>query len=204
MTTSLQDRHKIRFAIKVMSWIVFLIILVIMFYLYSQGYITDKQKLQAIIKSAGVWGPLLFVLFQIFQVIVPILPGGVSSAIGVVIFGTGWGFLWNYIGICLGSFLAFHIAKTFGRPILHFFFKPETIAKYETRTTDHSRFSRFFALAIFIPIAPDDLLCLLAGTTSMSYRRFMIIILLGKPLSIYLYSMGLVSILGRLLPLGIF
>ena len=33
--------------------------------------------------------------------------------------------------------------------------------------------------------------CYLAGTTSMTWRRFTTIILLGKPLSIALYSLGL-------------
>ena len=40
-------------------------------------------------------------------------------------------------------------------------------------------------------MAPDDFLCYLAGTTSMTWRRFTAIILLGKPLSIALYSLGL-------------
>ena len=40
-------------------------------------------------------------------------------------------------------------------------------------------------------MAPDDFLCYLAGTTSMTWRRFTTIILLGKPLSIALYSLGL-------------
>ena len=51
--------------------------------------------------------------------------------------------------------------------------------------------NRLFALAIFFPVAPDDFLCYLAGTTSMTWRRFTTIILLGKPLSIALYSLGL-------------
>ena len=40
-------------------------------------------------------------------------------------------------------------------------------------------------------MAPDDFLCYLAGTTSMTWRRFTTIILLGTPLSIALYSLGL-------------
>ena len=40
-------------------------------------------------------------------------------------------------------------------------------------------------------MAPDDFLCWLAGTTDMTFRRFTAIILLGKPASIALYSLGL-------------
>lgn len=48
-----------------------------------------------------------------------------------------------------------------------------------------------FAAAIFFPVAPDDFLCYLAGTTPMRLGRFTSIILLGKPASIALYSLGL-------------
>ena len=54
------------------------------------------------------------------------------------------------------------------------------------------RFERLFALAIFFPIAPDDALCLMAGLTKMSVKKFTLIILLAKPASIYLYSLALI------------
>ena len=65
------------------------------------------------------------------------------------------------------------------------------LAKYEHWTGDGSPFARLFAIAIFMPVAPDDFLCYLAGTTEMSWKRFTIIILLGKPAALALYSMGL-------------
>ena len=49
-------------------------------------------------------------------------------------------------------------------------------------------------LAIFLPCAPDDLLCMLAGLTHMSLKKFVWIILLGKPLSLIAYSYGLTQL----------
>ena len=46
-------------------------------------------------------------------------------------------------------------------------------------------------LLIFIPVAPDDYLCFLAGTTEISWRLYTAIILLCKPFAIALYSLGL-------------
>ena len=54
------------------------------------------------------------------------------------------------------------------------------------------KFDKFFAVAIFFPCAPDDFLCMLAGLTKMSWKRFSAIILLGKPGSIAIYSLALV------------
>ena len=57
--------------------------------------------------------------------------------------------------------------------------------------TASRRFDTLFTIAIFAPVAPDDFLCYLAGTTKMTYLKFTIIILLGKPLAIAIYTFGL-------------
>ena len=36
---------------------------------------------------------------------------------------------------------------------------------------ENGTFDKWFALAIFFPAAPDDLLCFLAGVTSMSFKK---------------------------------
>ena len=131
---------------------------------WQAGLLTSQERLQAFVASCGAAGGLLFVAFQMVQVVVPVLPGGLGCLVGVVLFGPVMGFVYNYVGICIGSLLAFAVARNC---------------------------ARLFALAIFFPVAPDDFLCYLAGTTSMTWRRFTTIILLGKPLSIALYSLGL-------------
>ena len=42
---------------------------------------------------------------------------------------------------------------------------------------------------------PDDILCMIAGLTKMSYKKFMMIILLCKPFGLLLYSQGLTFLL---------
>ena len=39
----------------------------------------------------------------------------------------------------------------------------------------------FLALAFLFPFFPDDVLCILAGLTSISLRRFLVIMLLTRP-----------------------
>ena len=46
----------------------------------------------------GLIGGLVFVFIQIEQVVIPIIPGGISCLAGVVLFGAGMGFLYNYVG----------------------------------------------------------------------------------------------------------
>jgi uncharacterized membrane protein YdjX (TVP38/TMEM64 family) len=150
---------------------------------------TSQEALQAYITGFGALGAVVFVAFQAVQVVIPILPGGLGCLGGVLLFGPWRGFVYNYAGICVGSIAAFLLAKQYGRPLLAAMFKPDTIAKYEAWTS--RRFDVLFAAAIFFPVAPDDFLCYLAGTTPMRLGRFTAIILLGKPAAIALYSLGL-------------
>ena len=116
----------------------------------------------------------------------------------MILFGPLLGFVYNYVGICAGSLLAFGIARSLGKPLLEALFPQKLIKKYRRWSEERDRFARWFALAIFFPVAPDDFLCYLAGTTEMSWRKMTAIILLGKPCSIALYSLGLTVLWQRL------
>ena len=165
----------------------------------TQGLFSSQQTMEHMLSGLGVFGPLLFILLQIVQVVIPILPGGISCLMGVVLFGAWKGFAYNYIGICIGSFVAFGLSKSCGRPLLIKLFGQKLLDQYDGWTKEKERFDRFFALAIFLPVAPDDFLCYLAGTTTMLWRRFIIVILLGKPFAIAAYSLLLNTIWSRFL-----
>lgn len=192
----------IRKAISVCSALSLIAIILFAVYAWHSRLFTTQEDLQVYIAEFGAMGALVFILFQAIQVVVPIAPGGISSLAGVLLFGPWMGFLYNYIGLCLGSHAAFAIGRTYGKPVLYAIFNKKMIENYEEISTgNNSKFARWFAIAIFLPVAPDDLLCYLAGTTRMSWRQFTLIILLGKPASIALYSLGLNLILQRIITL---
>ena len=168
---------------------------------WRAGLLTSQERMQAFVTSCGAAGGLLFVAFQAVQVVVPVLPGGIGCLAGVLIFGPVWGFVYNYVGICIGSLAAFAVARNCGKPLLTMLFSEKTIAKYSRWAEERNRFARLFALAIFLPVAPDDFLCYLAGTTEMSWRQYTAIILLGKPFAIALYSLGLTVVWQHLVTL---
>lgn len=165
-------------------------------YGYATGLFTSEENLNAFLQRLGIWGPLAFVLIQIVQVIVPIIPGGVSCVVGVLVFGPWMGFWYNYIGICIGSAGNFLLARRYGTPFIRALVPERLYNKYIGWLNKKEKvFERAFAAAIFFPVAPDDFLCMLAGLTNMKFRRYLTIILLGKPVSIALYSMGLAAVL---------
>ncbi len=81
-----------RKGIEISTWIGTAALLLLLAWFASKGYLTNPEALQALLRQAGWIGPLLFMALQVLQVIIPVIPGGVSSAIGVLAFGPFWGF----------------------------------------------------------------------------------------------------------------
>lgn len=173
---------------------------VFLVWMWKSGFLSSQQQIEQYIRQFGPLAPLVFIAFQALQVVIPILPGGLGCLVGVLMFGAWKGFLFNYIGICAGSVAAFLLARKYGIDLVKHLFS-EFFQRYQQWTGEDNRFARLFAIAIFLPVAPDDFLCFLAGTTTMSLKLFTMIILLGKPAAISLYSLGLTGLFNRLLPM---
>ncbi|MFD1899890.1 TVP38/TMEM64 family protein [Enterococcus termitis] len=161
-------------------------------YFMRLGVFKDVNALRGLVGDSVILGPIIFMLIQIIQVVIPIIPGGISCAAGVLIFGPLAGFIYNYVGIAIGSVIIFLLGRQYGKPFILSLVSDKTYNKYIGWLDNEKRFERLFALAIFLPIAPDDALCLMAGLTKMSLRKFTLIIILAKPVSIFLYSLALI------------
>ncbi|MEI5992685.1 hypothetical protein A5880_000207 [Enterococcus sp. 4G2_DIV0659] len=161
-------------------------------YFIRLGVFKDVEALRGLVGDSVILGPVLFMLIQIIQVVIPIIPGGISCAAGVLIFGPFAGFIYNYVGIAIGSVIIFLLGRQYGKPFILSLVSDKTYNKYIGWLDNEKRFERLFALAIFLPIAPDDALCLMAGLTKMSLKKFTLIIILAKPVSIFLYSLALI------------
>ncbi|OEG14912.1 hypothetical protein BCR23_11030 [Enterococcus quebecensis] len=161
-------------------------------YFIRLGVFKDVDALRGLVGDSVILGPVLFMLIQIIQVVIPIIPGGISCAAGVLIFGPYAGFIYNYVGIAIGSVIIFLLGRQYGKPFILSLVSDKTYNKYIGWLDNEKRFERLFALAIFLPIAPDDALCLMAGLTKMSLKKFTLIIILAKPVSIFLYSLALI------------
>ena len=159
----------------------------------------SPEALQQYLIQFGMMAPLIFMVIQISQVVFPIIPGGLTCVTGVLCFGPIWGFVYNYVSIGIGSCINFLLIRKFGKPLLIRLASPRIYEKYASWLDKGERFDRMFAIAIFLPVAPDDFLCMLAGLTKMTFRKFAVIIAVCKPCSIFLYSVGLSTILTQMI-----
>lgn len=150
--------------------------------------ITSVEDMQGYIRGFGVMGPLVLTLFQAFQVVVPVLPGYLGCAAGAVAFGSVCGFVCNYIGISLGSITAFFLARKFGIRAVLSLFSEKQYLKWKKKIEKHGSYGLFLFVATLLPLFPDDFLCYFSGLIRMNTRKFILIIILGKPWCILAYS----------------
>lgn len=189
---NIKKDNKLKIFMKISTIIGTILLCAFVYYGIKSEIFTSQEKLTEFLSSIGIWGPIIFIIIQIIQVVIPIIPGGVSCAVGVLVFGPYCGFIYNYFSIVLGSIIAFLIAKKYGLPLINRMFNKKLIDKYIGWLDKGNKFEKLFALAIFLPVAPDDFLCYLAGLTKMTLKKFTIILLICKPATILAYSMGLV------------
>lgn len=164
-------------------------------YGYYTGIFESRNTLVAFFGGLGIWAPILFVFLQALQVIIPVLPGFVTCIAGAIVFGPVAGFFYSYIGVCIGSAMAFYLARKHGTSLVKKLISEKTYDKYIGWLERGKKFDVFFLLAIFLPAAPDDILCFIAGLTKMNWQKFTLIILAGKPFVIALYSLVTAGVL---------
>lgn len=177
--------------INILTIISTIIIILLTIYWYKLGIFNSQARMKEYLADKKIIGPIIFVLIQIVQVVVPIIPGGISLLGGVVFFGPLWGFIYNYVGICIGSIVIFFLARYYGKPFILHLVSEETYQKYMKWTKNQKKYNWLFALCIVAPAAPDDVLCMISGLTEMKFSTYLLIILLGKPWTIAAYSFGL-------------
>ncbi|MDA8140357.1 MAG: VTT domain-containing protein [Desulfobacteraceae bacterium] len=78
-----------------------------------RNYLTT-ESLGALLKGAGVWAPMAFILIYAMGVCL-FVPGTLLTGLGAAIFGAYWGFVYVWIGAMIGASAAFFIGRTLGR-----------------------------------------------------------------------------------------
>lgn len=151
---------------------------------------TCVADVQSYMKGFGVAAPIVLTAFQTFQVVVPVLPGYLGCAAGAVAFGSTTGFLCNYIGISLGSIIAYFLARRYGKGLVLTLFPKKQYDLWSKRVGKSKMYGVFLFVATLLPLFPDDFLCYFSGLMKMNYKKFIWIIILGKPWCILGYSLA--------------
>lgn len=172
---------------QIMGLLTLIASVVLVIWLFQQGILKDQNAFKTWVQQYQIMAPLIFILIQIIQIVIPILPGGVTTVAGYLVFGPLVGFITNYIGIMIGSIILFLLVRRYGKPFIHLFVKDKDLSKYEAKL-ETKTYERFFIFCMASPISPADIMVMVTGLSKMSLKRFIIIMLITKPISIIGYS----------------
>ena len=169
------------------KWIATLVVTVlalggILLFLWCTGFFTAAQSLDGIQDYIARFSPyshLVFFLIQLASVVVAPIPSNITAAGGALLFGMWPAFLLTAGAVVLGSAVVFWLARVLGHSFAGRFVSQKVSDKY----LDLIRRKRdvFLAMAFLFPFFPDDLLCILAGLTDISFLRFFVLALLTRP-----------------------
>lgn len=170
-------------------FIVSIIVCGILFY----GKIKERfsfENIRFIVEKNKVFSYVIFVILQILQVVIFIIPGDIINATGGFVFNFILGFLLSFIGIIIGSISVFYIARLLGYRFVNKFIKKEKIDKivrfFESNTG-------FLSIFIFcnLPFVPKDILMYGAGLTPLKAKRTLSMYCLSRIPGILIWtSMG--------------
>lgn len=138
----------------------------------------DRRQLKKVLKSFGPYSPLIFILLQILQVVIAPIPGEAIEFLGGYVFGVWGGMLYSMIGLILGSWLAFGLARIFEKQTVERFVSPELRKKFDYLIGHEGVILSF--LLFLIPDFPKDTLCYILGLTPMHLGIFLIISTVGR------------------------
>ncbi len=125
------------------------------------GQAVIVQKMQ----DFGVFAPILFVLLQVIQVVIAVIPGGPVPIIGGVLFGE-WGALALCLtGFFLGTVLVYYLVQWIGRPLVDKFVSEKHFQKFDF-LMEGKRLEWLIFLVFLLPGLPKDVLTYLVSFNS--------------------------------------
>ena len=150
--------------------------------LYKNGWferIGSVEELRALIDEAGAFAGIVFFLLQMLTVIVAPIPSNVTMMAGALALGFWPSLLLGIAAIWAGSMLMFLLARRLGHRAVQRWMDHGIMEKYLPVIEEKQ--DMFLFLTLLFPFFPDDMLCILAGLTSMPTARFAGIMLLARP-----------------------
>lgn len=172
--------------------------IIILIYIRRSGMFGSVADLQHFIKNFGNFAIIAFIVVQAIQPIIPFLPGGFATIVGILMFGNIPGIIYSYIGLVIGEVGLFLLVRRFGPKFARLVLSEKNFAKFETTLQDHTQDIKKLLIVCFIfPFLPDDLTCLVAGMTDLPFREYLKIVLIFKIWSVASYGYFCLFVLNK-------
>lgn len=169
--------------------VIVVLILLITWFLWRWIASFSQEGLRDYIRSFGAGSWLVFLVLQVLQVFIALIPGEVLESVAGFVFGPVFGTLLCYAGIIIASSLVFLLTRKFGVKLVEVFISREKIKQMRFLNIEKKRDFLIF-LAFFIPGTPKDLLTYFVGLTEIKLGTFLIISLTARIPSVVTSTFG--------------
>ncbi len=147
------------------------------------GMISDVESLRDYIQKSGRMAAVIYIIFSFLQVVLLPVPGSVTVAAGVAMFGPWKCSLYSFIGIFLGSIVAFAIGRCIGYKAVCWIVGKDDLDKWQEKLKGKDYL--ILSIMFLLPLFPDDVLCFVAGLSSMTWNYFFIMIFITRLISVF-------------------
>jgi uncharacterized membrane protein YdjX (TVP38/TMEM64 family) len=151
-------------------------------------FLIDKQKAIEFVNSFHPYDEVAFISLQILQVVAAPIPGEATGLLGGYLYGPVRGTVYSTIGLTMGSWIVFVLARFFGLPLVEKAVKPSIMQKFDYFLEHRGLFVSF--LLFLIPGFPKDCLCYIIGLSHMKTWHFLAISTVGRLLGTILLSVS--------------
>lgn len=180
-----------RLILKIFFLILILIIGIKLFlnYKYYDYFAYYNQQLIAFIESFHPYDDLVFIIIQVFQVLVAgAIPAEISGFVGGYLYGPVVGTIYSTIGLSIGSWLAFLLSRTFGLPLVRRLVRPSLMKQYDHFIEARGPLVCF--ILFLIPGFPKAALCYIIGLSKMNIWIFIGVSTVGRLFGTILLSVS--------------
>lgn len=152
-----------------------------------ERFYSSEARIGRVLSALGPYSSAVFILLQAFQVVVSPVPGEITGFVGGYLYGEAAGFILSTIGLTLGSWLAFELARILGRPVVERFVTGRVLEKFDFLSTNTGIVLGFLLFAF--PGFPKDSLCYVLGLSRMRLGTFIVVSTVGRMPGTYILSL---------------
>lgn len=153
------------------------------------SFASNPEILRVWVQELGIWGILIFGVFNFLQVVFAVIPGGPFELAAGYIFGVVPGTLLCDITMTISSVVVFLLVRKFGIRFVELFISRRQIENMDFLKDNQKVQSALFFIFL-LPGTPKDVVTYLAGLTNLSLKSWIFICFVGRFPAILLTALG--------------
>lgn len=148
---------------------------------FAKTLMTEEGQASVLefVDSLGVFGYLIFFVFQVLQIVIAVIPGGPIPLIGGMLFGEWVTLFLSSAGCFVGTVIVYYLVQLAGKPIVNLFVSDEQLRSY--RFMQNTKRIEIIVFLVFLcPGLPKDALTYIVSLTPIKPMRLFVLTSVGR------------------------